>query len=256
MRASEGALVLLLNPDTVILNRAIDRIAEHIDSSPSVGACCPMLLHADGRYQRSTLPLPVLLSPLYEHSTLFERVPALARLLVPNWVDAPYQIHQVGYSSGACLLVKRACIQEVGLFDEDFFLYGEDVDWCRRMHERGWQIIYYPDSRVIHHEGGSQEPDLNRRLREMEGEVRYLRKWHSPAYAAGYRALVWVLSLFRYIKLRLQRRLDPDDEARLSLYIAFYRTLLLGRHQIARPARGDDSSAEGLAHHSESGQSA
>lgn len=256
IRASEGALVLLLNPDTVILDHAIDRLADFIHSSPSVGACCPMLLNTDGSYQRGTLPLPVLLSPLYEYSTLFERVPALARLLVPGWIDQPYQMHEVGYSSGACLLVKRACIQEVGLFDEDFFLYGEDVDWCRRTHERGWHIVYDPGSRVIHHEGGSQEPNLNRRLREMEGEVRYLRKWHGRAYAAGYRTLVWLLSLFRYVKLSAQRRQNSGDTARLSAYIAFYRTLLLGRRQIARPPRGNGSSTEGLAHHSESGQGA
>jgi GT2 family glycosyltransferase len=239
IQVSRGRLILLLNPDTIILDHAIDRMVDFIDGVPLVGACCPMLRNEDGTYQRGTQPLPVLFSPLYQFSSLFERNPALARVLLPDWLDNPSTTHLVGYSSGACLLVKRACINEVGLLDENFFLYGEDVDWCQRMWNAGWQVVYFAGSSVLHHEGGSQAPDLTRRLREFNGELQYLRKWHGRTYTAGFMAIVWLCSLLRYIRLHWRQQHSHGEHGQLLSYLAFYRAVLLGKFAFARPTDSD-----------------
>lgn len=231
IRASSGRHILLLNPDTVILDRSIERMVAFLDSRPHIGACGCTLSHPDGTYQRSALPLPTVWSAFRQYSALFDRIPILARLLAPDWIDRPDQTRPVGYCSTACLLVSRACIKDVGLFDESFFLYGDDVDWCEQMWQAGWPVFYLADGRVIHYEGASTRHNVTRRLGELRGTLQYLRKWRGTAYARICQVVVWVCSLYRYVKRRWSQPHTPDEIRFLSEEIAFYRTILTGRFQ-------------------------
>lgn len=244
MRAASGRYVLLLNPDTVIEDRSIERLAQFLEMHPRVGACGGRLFYPNGDYQRSAHPLPTAISGLYEYSALFTRVPLLARLLAPGWIDRPDETRAIGYSSTACLLVSRACLNAAGLMDEDFFLYGDDVDWCRRMWEAGWPVYYLAESRIIHYEGGSQGHQFGRRLREMRGELQYLRKWHGSAYTRLYQTIVWLCSLYRYLKFRLFQILRPRETEKFSQYAAFYRAILLGRREFQTPPTQQPAAAQ------------
>lgn len=234
LRASSGRYVLLLNPDTEIRDRSIERMVEFLDANPRIGACGSKLYFADGTYQRSALPLPTLLSVFYEYSALFERLPIVARLLKPKWIDRPGETRPVGYCSGACFLVSRECLNEVGLMDEAFFLYGEDVDWCRRMWEASCPVYFFAQSRAIHYEGGSQGINSTRRLRELKGEMQYLRKWHGALYTWGYLLLARLLSAYRYVVFRYRRYRNPENAELLSDFIEFYRAVLIGRLDATR----------------------
>lgn len=214
MRASSGRYILLLNPDTIVLARSIELMVAFMDSHPEIGACGCKLFYPDGTYQCSAHPLPTALSGFYHYAFLLKRIPFLAHLLVPDWIDRPDQTRAVGYCSTACLLVSRACIEDVGPMDESFFLYGDDVDWCNRMWHCGWPVFYLAEGRVIHYEGGSQGPDPMRRPRWMHGELQYMRKWHSVVYTHVYRMVVWVCCFLRYVRLQW-RRLRTSDEAGL-----------------------------------------
>jgi GT2 family glycosyltransferase len=243
IRAAGGRYVLLLNPDTVVVDRSIERLVEFLETHPEIGACGGRLFYPNGEYQRSAHPLPTAVSGLYEYSALFTRVPLLARLLVSGWIDRPEETHAIGYSSAACLLVSRACLDDTGLIDEAFFLYGDDVDWCRRMWEAGWPVYYLAESHIIHHEGGSQGHQFGRRLREMRGELQYLRKWHGSAYTRLYQTIVWLCSLYRYLKFRLFQVLRPHETEKFSQYAAFYRAILLGSQDFQASSKRQPSAA-------------
>jgi GT2 family glycosyltransferase len=238
MRAGRGRYVLLLNPDTAVLDRAVERMVAFMDDHPEVGACGSKLLYPDGTPQASTaLPLPRLTGALYNYSALFERFPRLGGTLAREWTERVDETRPVGYCSTACLLVSRTCVEEVGMMDEDFFLYGDDVDWCKQMWEGGWPVFYLPEARVVHYEGAATGSLAPRRWRELQGTLQYLRKWHGEAYARSYRAVVWLCSLYRYGKIRLRELRGAADEEGLGAYCAFYRAVLTGEFEQA-PAHG------------------
>jgi len=229
IRASSGRYVLLLNPDTVVLDRSIERMVTFLDDHPQIGACGCRLVDPDGIVQPSHFPFPTLLGALYTYSGLFERIPFLARLLVPARIDGPNQTRPVGVCATACLLVSRARIEDVGLMDESFFLYGDDVDLCKRMWECDWPVFYLAEGRVIHYEGASQSDNLaRRRLRTLHGDLQYLRKWRGPTYTRAYQMVVWACSLYRYVKYRWRQPRTPDEAELFSEHIAFSRAILTG----------------------------
>ena len=116
MRASSGRYILLLNPDTVVLDRSIERMVAFMDSHPQIGACGCTLFYPDGTYQCSAHPLPTVLSGIYHFTPLLKLIPPfLTRLLVPDWIDRSEQTRPVGFCMGACLLVSRTCVKDVGL---------------------------------------------------------------------------------------------------------------------------------------------
>src|SRR5205823_1893009 len=103
----------------------------------------------------------------------------------------------VDWLVGACLLVRRAALQQAGGFDERYFMYSEELDLCRRVRAAGWRIVYQPAAEVIHHEGRSTGQDVPaRHLRFNRSKVRYFLRWHGRRAAAFLRA--WLLALYAW----------------------------------------------------------
>ncbi len=126
--------------------------------------------------------------------------------------------HEVDWLVGACLLVRREALQAVGLLDEGYFMYFEELDWFRRFRQAGWRTRYIPTAEVVHLYGKSAEQDIARRdVRFSESKLRYARKWHGPAAAGALQAFLFLhfgvraaveiakLALLRRPSLRLQR---------------------------------------------------
>jgi hypothetical protein len=94
------------------------------------------------------------------------------------------EVQQVDWLVGACLLVRREAYEQVGGLDEGFFMYSEELDWCRRVKQAGWQVVYFPGATVIHHEGKSSEQVVPaRHIHFQSSKVRYFRKHHGPVQA-------------------------------------------------------------------------
>jgi GT2 family glycosyltransferase len=146
IRASRGTNLLLLNSDTVVPAGAIDRLLAELHSDPGIAVVGPRLVDASGRAE---LSYGHMIGPLNElRQKIRNRRPALIDRLTrrrhaPDWV------------SGACLLVRRTDAEAVGLLDERFFMYTEDVDFCAAIKERGRRIVFTPDVEVVHHGGRS-----------------------------------------------------------------------------------------------------
>jgi GT2 family glycosyltransferase len=152
-----GRYVLLLNPDTVVLDDAVARMTELLDARADVGAVGSRLVNPDGSLQRWTAGAFPSVWNLACHYFFVDRlIPAGLRPRSPFLEQDVADDADVDWVSGACLMLRRAAVGET-IFDERFFMYGEDLDLCERLRRRGWRVLYAPRATVIHHHGASIE---------------------------------------------------------------------------------------------------
>ncbi|HEY0875443.1 MAG TPA: glycosyltransferase family 2 protein [Vicinamibacterales bacterium] len=152
IRASTGELVLLLNNDTIVPAGAIDALVERLEAHPSAAIAGPRLVDANGVPELSFGPM---ISPLGElRQKIVTGLHARGFPPVSAWVDrATRRERYVDWVSGACLLVRRSVAERVGLLDERFFLYTEDVDFCASVRAAGWKVLFTPAAEIVHLRG-------------------------------------------------------------------------------------------------------
>lgn len=184
LEVARGRYVLLLNPDTEVVGDALATMAAFADAHPDVGIVGPQLLNPDGSVQSSRRRFPTLLTALFESTWLQPYAPR--RLLEHYYVlDRPDdEVQDVDWVTGAALMARREAAEQVGPLDEGFFMYSEELDWCRRFREAGWRVVYLPTARIVHHVGKSSEQVLPaRHIHFQTSKVRYFRKYYGPATA-------------------------------------------------------------------------
>jgi len=154
---ARGDLVLLLNPDTMIQDDTIRVMQDFFKNHPEAGAAGCKILNADGTLQlacRRSFPTPMVALPkLLGLSRLFPKVKAFSRYNL-TYLD-PDQITEVDAVSGSFLMLRKVVYEQIGGLDEEYFLYGEDLDYCYRINESGWKIYYVPETKIIHYKGES-----------------------------------------------------------------------------------------------------
>jgi GT2 family glycosyltransferase len=189
---SQGRYLLLLNPDTEIVGDALATMAGYMKANSESGALGPRLLNTDGSPQSSRRRFPTFLTALVE-STVVQEWWNDNRILRRYYMadSDNYVIQSVDWLVGACLLVRRQAYEQVGGLDEGFFMYSEELDWCRRIKGADWEVVYLPNATVIHHEGKSSEQVVPaRHIYFQSSKVRYFRKHHGAFQAE---ALRWFL---------------------------------------------------------------
>jgi len=171
IRATTGPYVYVLNEDTTADDWRFERLVAYLDAHPRVAALGPKLVYPDGRRQDSAWRFP---TPLVSAFGLL----SLGRLGVKQ--SRGDEVRSVDWVMGAALLLRRAALDDVGLFDEGFFLYSEEVDLQFRLRQGGWEVHYFPDATVVHHESQFSAGIPERRINEMwRSRHRYWRKHHS-----------------------------------------------------------------------------
>jgi GT2 family glycosyltransferase len=155
IRATAGELVLLLNNDTIVPEGAIDTLLARLDGRPEAAIAGPRLVDDRGEPELSFGPM---ISPFGElRQKLVTGLHARGVGLASSWVRrVTSREHAVDWVSGACLLVRRAVAEQVGLLDERFFLYTEDVDFCASVRKAGWTVLFTPAAEVVHLRGRSR----------------------------------------------------------------------------------------------------
>jgi GT2 family glycosyltransferase len=155
IRATAGELVLLLNNDTIVPPRALDRLVAELDADPTAGIAGPRLIDAQGVAELSFGPM---ISPLGElRQKLLTALHARDFGAVRRWVERATRRQQyVDWVSGACLLVRRHVAETAGLLDERYFLYTEDVDFCAVVRANGWKVLFTPAAEITHLRGRSR----------------------------------------------------------------------------------------------------
>jgi len=172
--------ILLLNPDTLIIDDAIERMVRFMDERPHVGIAGCKVLNRDGTLQlacRRSIPTP---------GVAFCRLSGLSRVFPGNQRVARYNLtyqnpdepHEVDAVSGAFLMIRRKVVEDIGLLDERFFMYGEELDWCLRAKRAGWAVMYYPGAQIIHYKGESTKYNSRRAALEFHRAMYLFHRKH------------------------------------------------------------------------------
>jgi hypothetical protein len=196
---STGAYVLMLNPDTEVKADSLKTLIDFFDSHPQAAVVAPQLLNTDGSIQRSCRQFPTFIGMLYELIGLSRLFPASSargikfreyKMLDWNHDDE----RQVDQPEGACLMIKRSVLDQVGTLDEGFFMLFEEVDWCYRVKKAGYDIWFTPRAQVVHHYGQSiKQVKVRMILSSHRGLYRF---WHKH-----YRGERWWLDGIAYCGL-------------------------------------------------------
>ena len=155
-REATGRCLLILNPDTEIQGDSLRRMLAFMDANPDVGALGPQLLNPDRSVQPSCREFPRFSTLIWEFSGLSRLFPGSR--IFGRWrmgyfpFDQPREVDQ---PMGSCLILRKQALEEVGIFDETFSMFFNDVDLCYRIKNAGWMIYFYPEARVVHHKGAS-----------------------------------------------------------------------------------------------------
>jgi GT2 family glycosyltransferase len=181
---AQGRYVLILNPDTEVLDDALQTLVAHADANPDVGVIGPQLLNAPDAGGRSSVQssrrrFPTLATAILESTWLQPWAPH--RLLQRYYVrDQPDDVTlDVDWVMGAALLARRKAIEQVGTMDEGFFMYSEELDWCKRFKDAGWRVVYLPTAQIIHYGGKSSDQVVTaRHIHFQTSKVRYFYKHH------------------------------------------------------------------------------
>jgi N-acetylglucosaminyl-diphospho-decaprenol L-rhamnosyltransferase len=214
--------VLLLNPDTLVRPGALRAVLDFMHGHPQVGIVGGRLEHPDGAPQRSAFRFHSLAGEL--ESAL--RLGPITRLLSRSVVAPPIPdgATETDWVSGACLMVRRAVLEQIGLLDEGYFMYFEETDLCLRARRAGWRCWYVPEARVVHLVGQSSGFTAGKARKPpprwwFDSRRRYFVKNHGRCYALlADAAYAGGFALWRLRRL-LQRKPDDDPPKFLSLFV-------------------------------------
>jgi len=174
MRLSKGRYILLLNPDTQVKEGAIETLKIFMDIHPKAGVVGAQLLNSDGSKQNSIANFPSLATELLNKSLLRRLFPEQFPGKERTYVE-PIEVDSV---IGACMMIRRTSMEQVGLLDEDYFLFLEETDWCYRFRRAGWKVYHHPQAEIYHFQGKSADRDKKRAKVEYSRSRRQFFKKH------------------------------------------------------------------------------
>ena len=163
LKRTSSPYVVVLNPDTVVNHGFFESVLSFMEKNSDVGILGPKIFDSDGCIQGSARSFPTFSSAFFGRKSLLTKIFPNSRLTRANILtknnDGKTPM-EVDWVSGACMMVRRKALDKVGLLDERFFLYWEDIDWCKRRWDNGWKVTYFPQASVEHTVGGSSEQRL------------------------------------------------------------------------------------------------
>jgi GT2 family glycosyltransferase len=216
MRLATGDYFLLLNSDAWAVGDAVDRLVAFAGERPEAAVVGPKLLNPDGTLQRSVRGFPTLWRLTTEYFFLRKLAPR-SRALNAFYASrfAHDEVHEAEFLMGSCLLVRRQAADTVGLFDEDFFMFSEETDWCYRFVQAGWKVLFFPGAEFVHVGGATTSQNWGPMYREqLRGHLRFLAKHRGPREAERARRLLLASMRLRSLIFRGERRRTSREAAR------------------------------------------
>jgi GT2 family glycosyltransferase len=225
IRRSSGRYVLLLNSDTELIGNAPRILAQFMDDHPEAGAAGCKLLNSDGSLQLSCGRFPRLFSALMGGvlaNSVFKKFFPNRRFFAEYGLsqEEHSRLQETDFVMGACMILRREALEQAGFFDEDIFLYFEEIDLCYRIKQAGWKILYTPEARVCHH-GGQSSPSSAYVVQQNLISLEYFfRKHYSRTSAVILRILMFLGSASKiviFMTLLLVPRIEFRKMARARL---------------------------------------
>jgi len=181
-RQMKGRYALLLNTDTVLTNGAVKELYDFMEANPEAGMACGQLLNQGGSKQNSIATFPNLLSLCCNETLL--------RILLPKRFPSKRREYvsplEVDSCIGACLIVRKEAMDDIGFFDERYFFFLEETDWAYRMKLGGWGVYFVPTARIFHGQGKTVGSSLNSRIMFYRSRYVFVKKWHPYSYPLFY----------------------------------------------------------------------
>ena len=207
MRLASGDWFLLLNSDAWALEDAVERLVAVGERHPDAGIVGPRLLNTDGSLQRSVRGFPTLWRLATEYLFLRKLAPRSQALNAFYAAGFDHkEVREAEFLMGACMLVRREAVEQVGPLDESFFLFSEETDWAYRFRQAGWKVLFFPGAECIHVGGASHGGRLFRE--NLRGHLRFLSKHRGDPYAERARRLLRAAT-------RLRGHLFPGERGRM-----------------------------------------
>lgn len=224
IRRTRGRHVLLLNPDTEGQPDFLITLVSFLEAHPEVGAVGPKVKGSKGEGQVSCFPLPTLGRELWR---LLHLDRLSARGIYPASLFEATTPQRVESILGACLLVRREALEAAGLLDEQFFIYTEEIDLCRRLADHGWQLYFVPQSVIVHYGGASTTQVATRMFVELyRSKVQYFRKHFGRRGVIGYKAVIVAAALPRMGLASIGLAVRPAQRAKWRALLTNYSILL------------------------------
>ena len=213
MEEASGRYFLLLNADAWLAEQAVERLTAFAEAHPRAAVVAPRLRFPDGRLQRSVRGFPTLWRLATEFFFLRKLAPR-SRLLNAFYAGGfeHDEARRAEWVMGACLLVRREAVEQIGPADDRFFLFSEETDWCRRFWDAGWEVWFTPDAEAVHVLGAAHGGRLFEE--QVRSQLRFLEKHRGEAYAARARRLLVASLRLRGLVFRGERGRMYADAAR------------------------------------------
>jgi GT2 family glycosyltransferase len=188
IRASSGEYLFLINSDVVVSEGCFGKLAGYMDSHPEIGMLGPRIVGSDGKLQRSTMGFPSLWNTLCRALALDSMFPRSRLFGSYLMTFSNHDVTQpVDVINGCFWVLRRSAMEQVGVLDEQFFMYGEDVDWCKRFNKGGWKVVFFAEAEALHYGGASSANAPVRFDIEMQrANYQYWTKHHSRLAAATF----------------------------------------------------------------------
>lgn len=219
LKQAQGNYVLLLNPDCIIQPDTLTQMLDIMDANPDAGMAGCLIRNPDGTEQpgcRRAVPTPWRTFVRVLHlNKLFPNNPRFRTFLL-HQEPLPQTPEPVEAISGAFMLVRRETMEQVGLLDDDYFMHCEDIDWCMRFRQAGWNILFVPDVEVLHYKGACSKDHPILVLYHMHrGMIRFYRKFFRRQYPLPLMAIVVSTVWARFLSLTAKELLKRPFSKRI-----------------------------------------
>jgi hypothetical protein len=200
-KVAAGKYLCLVNPDVIIPPDCLGKLASYLAQHADIGLLGPRMLGPNGEVRRSCLRFPTLWNSFLRALALDSFFKGTG--LLGGYVMGDFhfdRIMDVEILNGWFWLARREAIEQVGLLDERFFMYGEDMDWCRRFHSAGWRVVFYPEAEAIHFGGASSaHAPVRFYLEQQRAGILYWKKYHGRISTFFYLFTLWLNQALRIL---------------------------------------------------------
>ena len=215
IRQCQGQYVALVNPDVIVFPGCLDALADFLDQNPKVGNVGPRVLNPDMSMQSTCRRFPTLWNNFCSATGLSARFKDSRFFAGEHMFYFPHdRTLAVDVIVGCFSMIRREAFDAVGLLDEGLFMYGDDVDWCRRARNAGWQVVFYPGGQAIHDRGKTTAPyPVRFAVAQQRSVLHYWTKHHSFLGVLGIRSIMLFRHLLRYASSVLSSLLHSGKSA-------------------------------------------
>jgi N-acetylglucosaminyl-diphospho-decaprenol L-rhamnosyltransferase len=222
LAAAQGRYLMLLNPDTEIIDDTLRQMVVYLDAHPDVGVVGPHTLNSDGSHQSTRRRFPTFATALFESTWLQRLAPrrVLDRYYVRDIRDT--DTADVDWVQGSALMLRREVYAQIGGLDEKYIMFSEEMDWCKRAKLAGWRVVYLGGARIIHHGGKSTDQVVaSRHIYFQQSKLRYFRKFHGSPVALALR-LFLIGNYFNQMALEAAKSLLGHKRALRNARVRVY----------------------------------